>query len=398
MKYVIIGNGIAGATAAETIRERDPSGEILILTDEPYPFYNRMRLIEYLSGRMDDSDLVLKGEGWYQEQNISLINNTAVTDINKDAKELITSDDQTISYDRLLLATGGISFIPPIKGADREGVFALRTLDDAKAINAHVGSGNKRVILIGGGVLGLEAGYNLIKAGCSVVVVEFFPRLLPRQMDPDGASILQLQMEGMGFSFHLGVKTETIIGDAHTTGIELDDGTRIEGDTVLISAGVRPRADLAAKLGLAIEKGVAVNDQLETSVHDVYAAGDLIEHRGIFYGIWPASEKQGEIAGITMTGGEASYAGTTVSNVLKVAGVSLAATGDIDADGNHESIVNSDREAFVYKKIILKNEAIIGAILYGDIKDLRNIATAIEEKKDIASIRNELSAWKLDSL
>jgi nitrite reductase (NADH) large subunit len=398
MNYVIIGNGIAGVTAAATIREHDPGGEIVIISDEPYPFYNRMRLIEYLSGTLNDDDLILKDKDWYKEQKIMLMTGTVVKEIDANNRSVMISDDDYVSYDRLLLATGGVSFIPPIKGADKGGVFALRTLDDAKAINAHVRAGHRKVVLIGGGVLGLEAGYNLIKAGCSVTVVEFFPRLLPRQMDADGASILQAQMEGMGFTFHLGVKTERITGDDHVTGIELDNGTQIEGDTVLISAGVRPRADLAQKFGLEIDKGVVVNERLETSVQDVFAAGDLIEHNGVFYGIWPASEKQGEIAGITMTGGEATYGGTTVSNVLKVAGVSLAAMGSIDAEGDHDSIIKADREAFRYKKLVLDNNRIIGAILYGDIKDLRRITAAIEEKKDIGPIRSELETWNLDRL
>lgn len=398
MKYVVIGNGIAGITAASTIRKYDRNGTITILSDEGFPFYSRIRLIDFLSGGIDEKALILKDINWYFDQKIELMLNTVVTGININTKELTISGHRTIPYDRLLLATGGIAFLPPIPGIDKNGVFVLRTVKDAQAINAHVEAGKRRVILIGGGVLGLEAGYNLIKHGCDVTVVEFFPRLLPRQMDPDGAAILQSQMEKLGFRFHLGVTTKEIRGGQNATGIILDNATVIDSDIVLISAGVRPRAGLAQKLGMKIEKGVVVNDRMETDIPDIFAAGDLIQHKGIFYGLWASSEKQGEIAGINMSGGTATYKGTTISNILKVAGVDLAAAGEIDADGNYESIVISDREHFIYKKLVIDRNRMIGAILYGDISHMRKIFNAIEGKKDISRIKSQLHEWNVQDL
>jgi nitrite reductase (NADH) large subunit len=247
-------------------------------------------------------------------------------------------------------------------------------------------------------VLGLEAGNSLRKRGLSISVVEFFPRLLPRQMDPEGADVLRQQMEDMGFSFYLGAKTREIAGDDHATGISLEDGTGIDGDLVIVSAGVRPRAELASKLGLTINKGLIVNDRMETGINDIYSAGDLIEHGERFYGIWPAAQKQGEIAGINMAGGEAIYEGTTMSNVLKVVGVDLAAAGDIDADNELESIIHKDSDKYIYKKLAIRDNVLSGCILYGDISGYRKILKAIDEKKDVGEIKGQLEGWDLSGL
>lgn len=397
MKYLIIGNGAAGTTAAANIRKIDSEGRITIVTDESYPFYSRIRLIEFLSGDVDEKGLVIRKDKWYEENRIELILNTAVTEIDKDKREVIASSGDRIKYDRLLIATGGISFVPSIPGANKNGVFTLRTLKDAIAIREYAKKAD-RVLLIGGGVLGLEAGNALRKTGNSITVVEFFLRLLPRQMDPDGAEILKAQMEKMGFKFYLGVKSKEIVGSDKAEGLLLEDGRHIDCDMIIISAGIRPNAVLAQKLGLKIEKGLVVNDRMETELPDIYAAGDLIQHKGIFYGIWPASEKQGEVAGINMAGGNAIYEGTTISNMLKVIGIDLVAAGDIDAEGRHESIVVKDINRSIYKKIVISDNSIIGTILYGDIKDSRKILKAIENKTDISGIRNELKQWNLEAL
>ncbi len=398
MKYVIIGNGVAGTTAAASIRKRDGNGLITILSDEGYPFYSRIRLIEHIAGDIDDKALIMKDEAWYRERKIDLVLDTAVTDTDPAGKEVITSAGKKIPYDRLLMATGGVSFVPPIPGAGLGGVFTLRTLKDAIAIREHIQRGNRKVLIIGGGVLGLEAGDALRKAGASVTVVESLPRLLPRQMDPEGSAILRTEMEKMGFKFHLGAKTKEMVGTGKVEGTLLEDGRMIACDTVIISAGVRPNGTLAQRLGLMGDKGVTVNDRMETALADVYAAGDVVEHRGTFYGIWPAAEKQGEVAGINMAGGEAVYEGTTISNFLKVAGISIVATGDIDGEGEHESIVLKDPENFVYKKLVIKDGVLVGAILYGDIRDMRKIFKAIEKRRDIRPIRKELESWNLDPL
>ncbi len=302
-----------------------------------------------------------------------------------------------MEYDKLLLATGGISFVPPIQGSDKKGVFTLRIIRDANEI-INYAEGVEKVIIIGGGILGLEAGNSLRKTGHKVTVVEFSPRLLPRQMDPEGAEVLKAQMENRGFTFYLGAKSKEIIGDDKATGLMLEDGTKIDGNLIIISAGVRPQAELCRKLGLTINKGVVVNDRMETGIKDIFAAGDLIEHRERFYGIWPAAQKQGEIAGINMAGGNALYEGTTMSNVLKVVGIDLAAAGDIDAEGKYDSIIEKDIEKYIYKKLVIKDNVLSGCILFGDISGYRKILKAIDEKMDIVDIRKALETWDFRGL
>lgn len=398
MKYVVIGNGVAGTTAAANIRKIDSQAKITIISDEPYPYYSRIRLMEFLAGDVDEKDLIIRKNQWYEDNMIDLFLNTPISEIDTAQKEVITSSGDRIIYDRLLLATGANSLVPPIPGADKKGVFTLRTLKDAIAIRDYAKLTGHRVLLIGGGVLGLEAGNGLRKAGNSITVVEFFPRLLPRQMDPEGAWILKRQLEQMGFRFYLGAKSKEIIGSEQAEGILLEDGTKIDCDMIIISAGVRHNSSLAQKLGLKIEKGLVVNDLMETGMPDIYAAGDLIQHNGICYGIWPAAEKQGEIAGINMAGGNAIYTGTIISNTLKVAGIDLMAAGDIDAEGKKESIISQDKDNFTYKKLVIQDNVIVGAILYGDVKDRKKILKAIENRTDISLLKKELGQWNLEKL
>lgn len=397
MKYMIIGNGVAGTTAAFNIRKLDQSGEIIILTDEPVPFYSRIRLIDYLAGKVNDKGIIIYKDDWYEKNNIELLLNASVSEIDRDKKQVITATHGNLNYDRLLLATGGFSFVPPMPGSDKKGVFTFRTLKDANEI-IHYAEKTKKVLIIGGGVLGLEVGNSLRKQGHKVSVVEFFPRLLPRQMDPEGAELLKAQMENMGFTFYLGAQSKEITGENKAERILIGEGTEVDCDLIIISAGIRPQAALAKKLGLKINKGLIVNDRMETEIKNIYAAGDLIEHRGVFYGIWSASQKQGETAGINMAGGNALYTGTTPSNVLKVVGIDLAAAGDIDAEGKSESIIQKNKYNYIYKKLVIKDKVLSGCILYGDISDYQKILKAIDEKKNIGDIRKDLEKWDLSKL
>jgi nitrite reductase (NADH) large subunit len=272
---------------------------------------------------------------------------------------------------------------------EREGVFTLRSIDDARRIKEHARKATE-VLLIGGGLLGLEAGNGLRRTGLKVTVVEFFPRLLPRQMDRAGAAMLQGRMEEMGFTFYLGAKSREIAGRSRVEGLSLEDGTYISCDMILISAGVRPNLTLAERLGLEIDKGVAVNDRMETGIASVYAAGDLVQHRGRFYGIWPAAEKQGEIAGINMAGGGELYEGTVMSNRLKVVGIDLVSSGEIDVEGQFESLVERNEGNGVYRKVILDDGVIIGCILLGDVRGNPEILEAMEKKRDVTPVKAEI--------
>jgi nitrite reductase (NADH) large subunit len=397
MNYVIIGNGVAGTTAAEHIRKNDPEGTIKIFTEESYPFYSRIRLMEYLAGEVELSKLQIRSNTWYDQNKIQLFLNAKVVDIDLPGKTILTESGEGHTFDKLLLAEGSHSFVPPIKGADKKGVFTLRTVKDAQEIK-NFAAGKTKALLIGGGILGLEVGNSLRKAGLKVSVVEFFPRLLPRQTDPVCAALLQTRLEQMGLSFYLGLTSKEIIGENQIQGLLLEDGRRIETDLIIISAGVRPNLELAQKLKLKIGKGIPVSDYLETGISGIYAAGDSIEHKGLIYGIWPASEKQGALAGMNMAGKPSAYTGTTLSNLLKVAGIDLLAAGDIDPDHKLESFIDQNRETGTYRKMVIIDNTIVGCLLFGTLEGRKNILKAMEEKRDISTVKERLARFDLDAL
>ena len=383
--YLIIGNGVAGTMAAENIRKQDSEGKITVFSDEDLPFYYRLRLNEFISGDISETQLVAKKVTWYEDQNISLKLKTRIVEVKLQEKVAVTEDNQRFAFDRLLIATGSHSFIPPIKGSEKKGVFALRDIQDARNISAYA-KNVEDIILIGGGLLGLEAGHALRKLGKRIMVVEFFPRLLPRQLDVDGARRLQEVMEDMGFSFRLGGKTQEITGDGQVNGILLEGGESLSGGMVVVSAGVRPNMVLAEPLALSIDKGIVVDEHLQTSQPGIYAAGDVAEFRGMPYGIWPAAMEQGRIAGINMAGGDMSYDGTTMANTLKVAGVDLASAGNIDAENEFEAKVKTD--GGIYRKIVIKENHIVGCIMLGETKGFNQITKMMAEKTDVSQIED----------
>lgn len=393
--YTIIGNGVAGTTAASKIREMDREGNIRIFSAEPYPFYTRIRLPQLLSGEIGASDLVLRGEKWHSDNAIDLHLGEPIEKIDPVGQDVINAAGNRYHYDELLLATGGYSFIPPIKGSHKKGVFALRTIDDAKRILRYQTKARKP-LLIGGGLLGLEAGNGLMKKGTEIQVVEFFSRLLPRQVDERGAHILQTKMEKMGFRFFLEAKSYEILGEERVAGLLLEEGRRLDCDLILISAGVRPDFKLAQDIGLEIDKAVVVDDHLRTSISNIYAAGDVAQHRGIYYGIWPASERQGEIAGINMAGENVTYEGTVMSNRLKVVGIDLVSSGEIDVDGKYHSLVKEDWTGRIYRKIVFDNNHVIGCVLLGDIRGQKQILLAIENKIDISRYKEQMMSEDFD--
>jgi nitrite reductase (NADH) large subunit len=393
--YLIIGNGVAGNAAAENIRKFDPEGKIAIFSKEDRPFYYVPALPEYVAGDKEEDKIIIHPQNWYDQHRIELYLATAVTKIDAGQKFVETDKGQRLVFDKLLLATGGKAFIPPITGADSPKVCTLKTLADADRLKDAAGQA-KTAVLIGGGLLGLEAGNGLRKRGLKIIVVEFCPRLLPRQMDVAGAAILQSQMEDIGFTFHLGATTEEIVAAPAGLQVCLKGGDKITGDLVLISAGVRPDLGLAQALGLEVDKGVKVDDTMKTSRDGIYAAGDLIEHRGRLYGIWPAALEQGRVAGAVMAGQAAKYEGTLPSNVLKVVGIDLVAAGDIDVDGKLSAIVHQNKVKKTYRKLVIQDNCLVGAILLGDIRGSGEIEVAIKKRKDISGLKTELARADFD--
>lgn len=386
-KYLIVGNGVAGTTAAENIRKLDSSGSITIITDEPIPFYNRIRLNDFIADGLDEQGLLEKDESWYEERQIALITSTKI--ISADATQrIVTAEDNTqFQYDTLLLATGSHSFLPPINGSDKPGVFTLRNITDARAIKEYLAQVNE-VILIGGGLLGFETGNAFQKRGKKIQIVEFFPRLLPRQLDDEGGQRLQKLMEERGFSFHLSTSAKEIKGAEKAEGLILQDESELSGQMIIVSAGVRANLELAPLLGIEADKGIKVDEYLRSSIPEIYAAGDVAEFNGPPYGIWPAGFQQGKVAGMNMAGGEQRYSGTSPSTILKVAGIDLASAGNIDAEAQYESEVLKSET--IYKKIVLDKGIIIGCIMLGDTKDFNTITKYMSEQKDVSNLRKTL--------
>lgn len=345
MHVVIVGNGVAGVTAARTIRENDSKIKISVYTDEDHLYYPRPRLYEVLSGKAKPQEIYMFPEGWYEKNGIKVHLNKKVLGIETAKKELLLEDRLRVNYDKLLLANGARSVVPPIKGVEKAGVFTLRSIKDALTIKKYTKK-TRKAIIIGGGLLGLEFAGSLRKLGQQVEVVEIFPRLLPRQLDQDGATILKDQIETRGINIVLGVKTEEILGKKTVSGILLDNGKELSSNLVLISAGVKPNTDLAVEARIKVDKGVVVDQYLETSVNNVYAAGDIAEVQGRVYGIIPAALEQAKIAAINILEKEKqNYKGTIPSNTLKIAGIDLTSIGIVNPEGpQYEEIRKIDKE------------------------------------------------------
>jgi nitrite reductase (NADH) large subunit len=388
-----VGNGAAGNTAAEQIRKADPEGSITIFCAEDQPFYYRVRLPEVVAGEIGLEKITLHSRAWYEEKGIELLSGRSASEVDIAAGRIRGEEGGWRSFDSLLLAVGARSFVPPVPGAHHEGVHTLRTWADARTI-AERADRTDRAILVGGGLLGLETGYGLIRRGVEVEVVEFFPRLLPRQMDAAGAAKLQGHLESMGFSFHLGAQAREIVKSGEGLGLRLEDGRSTQGGLVVFSAGIRPNLDLAEHIGLETDKGVVVDDRLRTSAPDIFAAGDAVEHRGRVYGIWPAAREQGRVAGINMAGGDAEYAGTVISNSLKVAGIDLTSAGEIDPEGAMTSAVYQDDGC--YRKIVVDEGRIKGFIFYGVVEGVRECTRALEENKEVSGLIDDMRRKDFD--
>ena len=391
--YLIVGNGVAGTTAAEQIRKNDKNGTITLLTDEGLPFYSRIRLPEYIAKEIPEDQLVIKKEDWYKDRSIDLVLNSRIVKADAAGKILTDEKGREYGYDVLLVATGSHSFLPPIKGLEKSGVFSLRNVKDARKILSHAEKIDDAV-LIGGGLLGLESGNAIRKLGKKVTVVEFFPRLLPRQLDVPGAERLQAIMEEMGFAFRLGAKTSEITGESRLEGVLLEGGELLKCGMVIISAGVRPNMELAEMLGLDADKGIKVDNNMKTSVADIYAAGDVAEFNGMPYGIWPAATDQGKIAGDNMAGVTSTYNGTTMSNKLKVVGIDLASAGNIDAEDQLEAKTMTAEN--IYKKMVFDGNTIAGCIMLGNTRGFNQIVKAMSDKKDVSAVKDEILSEGFD--
>jgi len=348
------------------------------------PFYYRIRLNEYIGGALKEQDLVARKADWYAGKRIELITGTRVIDADPEKQIVSTENKQQFAYDRLLLATGSHSYLPPIQGVDKQGVFTLRTVSDARKIISFAET-RERIVLVGGGLLGLETGNALLGKGKKVTVVEFFPRLLPRQLDTKGAARLMQIMKDRGVSFRLGTSVREIAGNRAVESVHLQTGETLPANMVIVSAGVRPNLEPAQRLGLATDKGIVVDSAFRTSRPEIFAAGDAAQFGDHLYGIWPAAMEQGRAAGTNMAGGGVIYKGSTPANKLKVAGIDLASAGEIDAENRFKS--RTEETDTVYRKFVVDANHLIGCIMLGDTADFARTIRAINEQTDIAQIK-----------
>jgi nitrite reductase (NADH) large subunit len=391
MDVVIVGNGVAGVTAARIIKEKNPESRVSIYTDESHHYYPRPRLYEVLSGEASPQEIYVFSEEWYKERGIHVHLNKKAVSIDVERKELSLQNGVRVSYDKLLLANGGHSFIPPIKGVEKKGVFALRSIEDALTIREFAKK-SRKAIVIGGGLLGLEFSASLRKLGQQVEVVEIFSRLLPRQLDPDGAVILENRIGFRGIDFTLGVKIVDILGIDKVSGILLDNGKEISGDIILVSAGMRSNVQLAVEAGINVNKGIVVDNTLRSSADDVYAVGDAAEFEGKVYGIIPAALEQARIAATNIMEEEHTvYTGTIPSNTLDIVGIDLTSIGIVNSqDNKYEEIRKIDDKKGIYKKLVLEQGKIVGAILLGDKKGIITIKQLMSQGIDVTKYKDSI--------
>ncbi len=382
MRHVIIGGGVASITAAIELARRQAE-EIELYTAERYPYYFRPRLPYFLAGEIAQEDLYVHPLSWYENKGIAVHLDSKVERLMPDQKRILLANGSEVPYDRLLLATGGMSFIPPIEGTDKKGVFALRTLDDAITIREYAAHCQEAVV-IGGGLLGLEAARGLKALGLSVTALEFFPRLLPRQLDAEGSAVFQRLIEGLGINVGLQAETKSIVGNGEVRGVVLKDGREFAAQMVLVAAGARSNAGLAAEAGLRIERGIAVDEHMATDAPDIYAAGDAA-FRGRAWGIVPVARAQALVAAANMAGDNALYEEVVPSNTLKIVGIDLTSAGTVTPeDEGFVEIRRSDPEAGVYKKLVLKDNTLVGAIVLGDKALARKVERMVTSKAQLS--------------
>ncbi len=380
--YVILGNGAAGLSAAKAIRERDKTGSVIMISNEAYPTYNRPMLTKSMVAELDAKEILVEPEAWYQENNIHLLLEKEVTGIHTDKKEITLSDGTALKYTKLIYALGSECFVPPIPGTDKPEVVAIRRMSDIEKIEAMLDR-VQNVVVIGGGVLGLEAAWELKKARKQVVVLEAAPQIMGRQLDEGASQMLTDISRSNGIDIHAGVQIASIEGESSVTGVKLADGREFPAELVIVSAGVRANVGAAKNAGLDINRGIVVNADMSTSDENIFACGDCAEYEGINYAIWPQALEQGKVAGANAAGDALTY--TTVSAGLSFHGMNtgLYAIGDSGKNPNliYRTVEFKDMGRKQYEKYYFLNNRLCGAILIGDTSKMAFVTEAVEQKK-----------------
>ena len=385
--YAIIGNGAAGISAAQAIRERDKTGSIYMISNEEYPAYNRPMLTKSLVAGLDAAQIAVQEPSWYEDNHVFQMLGKNVVSIDTQKKEIHTADGAKFKYTKLIYALGSECFIPPIAGADQPEVIAIRRLADTQKV-AELLPQTKEAVVIGGGVLGLEAAWELKKAHCKVTVLELAPRLMGRQLDENAGEMIKAISEAQGITIHTGVQIEAIEGGGHVTGVRLGDGRVFPAQLVIVSCGVRANAAIAKEAGIETERAVVVNSHMETSAEDVYACGDCAQYQGVNYAIWPQAVEEGRVAGANAAGEALEY--TTVPAALSFHGMNTALYSIGDNGSNpdlvYKTVEFKDTARKQYEKYYFRNNRLCGVILIGDVSRMAELTEAVEKKASFGEL------------
>ncbi|MCF6465726.1 NAD(P)/FAD-dependent oxidoreductase [Clostridium sp. Cult2] len=380
VKYLIIGNGIAGLSAAKEIRNNDNKGSIIMISSEPYHTYYRLRLTKYLSQNFKDEEFLVNKNSWYDENHIKVLLNKIVEKIDVENSKVRLDDGVEIGFEKMLLATGSRPFIPPIAGKFKRGVLALRTLKDLRYIRNYFNKCDD-IAVIGGGLLGLEAAWSLKKLKKNITIVEFAPYLLPKQLDEDIADRLKENLLKEGFKIYLSSAAEEILGEDKVNGILLNNGAEIKTDGILFSVGIRPNIDIIRDTQIEYNKGIIVDKYLRTNIENIYAAGDVVEIDGKIIGLWTAANEQGKVAGANMSGKAIEYTEAKFFTSLSIGDIKLFSVGNIkEFDRLYEYKEESKN---IHHKLFTTEDKLTGGILFGDTKDMIKLKKAVTEKLDI---------------
>jgi NAD(P)H-nitrite reductase large subunit len=380
-RIVVLGNGIAGVTAADHVRRRHPECTVDVVAAEPHPLYNRMGISRLIYGRSAMVGLHLLPDAWYDDNRITCWLNTRAHEIDRDAREVLLGTGERLAYDRLILATGSEAYVPDIPGFGRPGSFVLRTASDALRVREYVQrSGADHALVAGGGLLGLEAAYAVHKLGLRTTVLERGGWLLRRQLDERAGELLRGYLANIGIE----VLTNTETAAVEDLDVVTTDGSRVRADVFVVAAGIAPALELARRAGLKTARGVLVDDNLRTSDERILAAGDIVEWRDTILGLWPVAVDQAEVAAENAVGGTRVYAGTVPQTMLKVVGVELLSIGAISGPNER---VDEDTESLRYRQLVADEDGrMIGAILLGHPDQVPAITAAVRRSLPLAEV------------
>ncbi|QWG22067.1 FAD-dependent oxidoreductase [Bradyrhizobium sediminis] len=387
---VIVGNGMAAARLVDELAKVALGRyAIAVIGDEPRLAYNRVLLSSVLAGETASHDIELRPASWWRDRGVTLKYGCVATEIDVGRRELKIAGDESIAFSKLVLATGSTPLRLNVPGAELAGVHTFRDSRDVDLLLT-LAARRKRVVVVGGGLLGLEAAYGLAKAGAPVTLVHLMDRLMERQLDAPAAELLKSLVERKGIEILLNANTARIHGETEVEGVELADGRRIDADAVIFAAGIRPNVALAKEAGISVNRGIVVDDHLQTGAADVFAIGECAEHRGICYGLVEPAYEQARVLAQHLAGRAAGYRGSVVATNLKVSGVSVFSAGDfMGADGS-EAIVLKDLRRGAYKKLMISAGRLTGAVLVGDVGDALWYLELIRDRKPIAGIRADM--------